>query len=89
MRCDLARKIPKGIHSSKPASLNRPIVLSLRSYVRALKQEKRRAERQWLSSRLTVHKQIFNAVKHKTSRLVDNADDDELMLNVLRCQLTY
>ena len=27
----------------------------------------------WLRSRLTVHKQIFNAVKHKITRLVDNA----------------
>ena len=43
------------------------------SQLRALKQEKRRAERQWLRSKLTVHKHIFNTVKHKIIRLVDKA----------------
>ena len=43
------------------------------SQLRALKQEKGRAGRRWLLSRLTVHKQIFNPVKHKITRLVDNA----------------
>ena len=38
-----------------------------------LKQDKRRAERLWLCSRLTIHKQIFSAVKHKITRLVDSA----------------
>ena len=43
------------------------------SQLRALKQEKRRAERQWLRSDLTVHRHIFNDLKHKITRLVDRA----------------
>ena len=43
------------------------------SQLRALKQEKRRAERQWLRSGMTVHRQIFNALKHKITRLVNRA----------------
>ena len=41
--------------------------------LRALKQKKRQAERQWLRSGLAVHKEIFCSFKHKINRLVDTA----------------
>jgi hypothetical protein len=41
--------------------------------LRALKQEKRQAERQWRKDKLTVHKQIMTSVKHKITQLVDSA----------------
>ena len=47
-----------------------PWYSTVASQLRALKQEKRRAERQWLRSGLTVHRQIFNELKHKITRLV-------------------
>ena len=50
-----------------------PWYSAVASQLRALKQEKRRAERQWLRSGLTVHRQIFNDLKHKITRLVDRA----------------
>ena len=39
----------------------------------ALKRERRRAERQWRASRLTVHKQMYDAAKQKVVELVDSA----------------
>ena len=45
------------------------IVLELRS----MKQERRRAERSWLSTGLTIHKEIMNSIKPKISHLVSNA----------------
>ena len=38
-----------------------------------MKGEKRRAERRWLSTGLTIHKEIMNSIKHKISRLVSDA----------------
>jgi exonuclease III len=38
-----------------------------------LKRERRQAERRWLKSRLTVHKEIFESIKHRISDLVDSA----------------
>lgn len=38
-----------------------------------LKRERRRAERCWLKSRLTVHKEMYNSVKKKIASLVENA----------------
>ena len=38
-----------------------------------LKRERRRAERCWLKSKLTVHKQIYENIKRKVMDLVDNA----------------
>ena len=38
-----------------------------------LKRERRRAERCWLKSKLTVHKQIYENIKRKVIDLVDNA----------------
>ena len=38
-----------------------------------MKQERRRSERQWLFTGLTVHKEIMNSVKHKIRHLVSNA----------------
>ena len=38
-----------------------------------LKQERRQAERRWLKSKLTVHKQIYDSTKQKVTNLVDKA----------------
>ena len=38
-----------------------------------LKRERRKAERRWLKSRLTVHKQIYDSIKQKVTDLVDKA----------------
>lgn len=38
-----------------------------------LKRERRRAERRWLKSKLTVHKQIYDSIKLKISHLIDTA----------------
>ncbi|KAK7484638.1 hypothetical protein BaRGS_00024164, partial [Batillaria attramentaria] len=46
---------------------------SVSSELRALKRERRKAERCWLATRLTVHREIMNSVKHKISALVQNA----------------
>ena len=40
---------------------------------RSLKRERRRAERRWLKSGLTVHKQLYESVKHKVIDLVHSA----------------
>ena len=56
-----------------PQRRSSPWYSAVASQLRALKQEKRRAEKQWLRSVLTVHRQIFNALKHKITRLVDRA----------------
>ena len=36
-----------------------------------LKRERRQAERQWLKSKLTVHKQIYDSIKQKVTNLAD------------------
>ena len=38
-----------------------------------MKRERLRAERCWLKSKLTVHKQIYENIKKKVTDLVDNA----------------
>ena len=38
-----------------------------------LKWERRKAERRWLKSKLTVHKQIYDSIKQKVTDLVDKA----------------
>ena len=38
-----------------------------------MKRERRGAERRWLSSGLTIHKEIMNSIKRKISRLVSDA----------------
>ena len=38
-----------------------------------LKRERRQAERRWLKSKLTGHKQIYDSIKQKVSNLVDKA----------------
>jgi hypothetical protein len=38
-----------------------------------LKRERRQAERRWLKSKLTVHKEIYESVKHKVNDLIDCA----------------
>ena len=38
-----------------------------------LKQERRQAERRWLKSKFTVHKQIYDSIKQKITNLVDKA----------------
>ena len=41
--------------------------------LRSMKRERRRAERRWPSTGLTIHKEIMNSIKHKISRLVSDA----------------
>jgi len=43
------------------------------SQLRALKGEKRQAERQWRKSKLTIHEQIMASVRHNITHLVDSA----------------
>ena len=38
-----------------------------------LKRERQQAERQWLKSKLTVHKQIYDSIKQKVTNFVDKA----------------
>ena len=38
-----------------------------------LKRERRQADRRWLKSRLTVHKQIYDSIKQKVTNLADKA----------------
>ena len=38
-----------------------------------LKRELRQAERRWLKSKLTVHKQIYDSIKQKVTNIVDKA----------------
>ena len=45
--------------------------------LRSLKQERRRAERRWLSTGLTVHKQIMNSIKHQIIKRVLHALKEE------------
>ena len=41
--------------------------------LRGAKRERRKAERRWLSTGLTVHKQVYNAAKRHITRLVQAA----------------
>ena len=50
-----------------------PWYSSVTSELRSLKPERRQAERRWLASGLTVHKQIMNSIKHKITKLVIHA----------------
>ena len=50
-----------------------PSYSSIASELRSMKQERRRAERRWLSTGLTIHKEIISTIKHKISHLVSNA----------------
>ena len=50
-----------------------PWFASVASELRALKQEKRAAERRWLASCLTVHKDIMNTLKRNITQLVVRA----------------
>ena len=38
-----------------------------------LKRERRQAERRWLQSKLTIHKQIYDSIKQKVTNFVDKA----------------
>ena len=38
-----------------------------------LKRERRKTERRWIKSKLTVHKQIYDSIKQKVTNLVDKA----------------
>ncbi|WP_293681772.1 hypothetical protein, partial [Thiolapillus sp.] len=50
-----------------------PWYSSIALELRSMKRERRRAERRWLSTGLTIHKEIMNSIKHKISRLVSDA----------------
>ena len=47
-----------------------PVHESLREELTELKKQRRSAEKKWLKSRLTVHKQIFNSSKRNVAKLV-------------------
>ena len=47
-----------------------------------LKRERRQAERRWLQSKLTVHKQIYDSIKQKVTNLVDKAKQAYYSANV-------
>ena len=51
----------------------RPGSAALRSSFCELKRERRQAERRWLKSKLTVHKQIYDSIKQIVTNLVDKA----------------
>ena len=50
-----------------------PWYFSIALELRSMKRERRGAERRWLSTGLTIHKEIVNSIKHKISRLVSDA----------------
>ena len=50
-----------------------PWYSSIALELRSMKRERRRAERRWLSTGLTIHKAIMNSIKHKISRVVSDA----------------
>jgi hypothetical protein len=50
-----------------------PWYAGVAAQLQKLKRERRRAERQWLSSKLTVHKEIYETAKHKVNDLVHSA----------------
>ena len=50
-----------------------PWYSSIALELRSMKRERRRAERRWLSTGVTIHKEIMNSVKHKISPLVSDA----------------
>ena len=49
-----------------------PWYSSIALELRSMKRERRRAERRWLSTGLTIYGEIMNSIKHKISRLVGN-----------------
>ena len=51
-----------------------PWYSSVAPELRALRKERRRAERQWQASGLTVHQQIMNSFKHQITKLVTRAE---------------
>jgi len=52
---------------------NSPWYSTISGQLREVKSERRRAEREWRKSRLTVHKQIYDSAKRKVASLVDTA----------------
>ena len=59
------------LHQVKKDHMNLCSVPALLEKVRAAKQQRRRAEGQWLKTGLTIHKQIYNCTKKCVTRLVD------------------
>ena len=51
-----------------------PWYSSIALELRSMRRERCHAERRWLSTRLTIYKEIMNSVKHKISRLVSDAN---------------
>ena len=56
-----------------PVRGSRPWFSSIAEQFCKLKRERRKAERRWLKSRLTVHQQIYDSIKQKVTDLVDKA----------------
>ena len=61
--------VRRRVHKQKPT----PWYNSIAGELRELKQERRRAERRWLSTGLTVHRDLFKAAKDKVAGLVLSA----------------
>ena len=57
------------IRDQKPS----PWYTAISGQLRDAKSERRRAERQWKKSRLTVHKEIYDSAKRRVADLVDTA----------------
>ena len=60
---------PCTVRTRKPT----PWFSSIAEQLCELKQERRQAERRWLKSKLTVHKQIYDSIKQIVTNLVDKA----------------
>ena len=72
LRCVLDKHAPlchRTVRQRKPT----PWFSSIAEQFCKLKRERRRVERYWLKSKLTVHKQIYEHIKRKVTDLVDNA----------------
>ena len=51
----------------------RPWFSSIAEQFCELKRERRKPERRWLKSKLTVHKQIYDSIKQKVTNIIDKA----------------
>ena len=69
LRCVLDKHAPV-MQRKVPSRRSAPWFKTVSEKVRAAKQQRRRAERQWLKTGLTIHKQIYNRAKKCVTRLV-------------------
>ena len=69
LRCVLDKHAP-ATRRKVPSRRSAPWLKAVSEKIRAAKQQRRRAERQWLKTGLTVHKQIYICAKKCVTRLV-------------------